>query len=273
MKHPVSLVIAAKNCEDRIEGTIRPWAGLVEEIIVVDEESSDLTAERARNLGAKVIRQKAPDGNFDRNRKTGMEASTQPWILYLDTDERPNAELLLEFENFFKDPQKLHEVSGVRIPNDFYFLGTKLRYGIYRKSAGEIRLFKRDAYQYSCEQGLHRGVLVKERVIDFKNSYRHFNVNTLSEWFMKTNQYTEIDALAASGPAASAFKTVWLAIRFFIKHYFFRQGFRDGTAGFLAVVYFSFYHFTQNFKIWEKQQLKSKVLEQDYLNPISIPKR
>ena len=90
---------------------------------------------------------------------------------------------------------------------------------------------------------------------------------------MKTNQYTEIDALAASGPATAPFKTVWRAIRFFIKHYFFRQGFRDGTVGFLAVVYFSFYHFTQSFKIWEKQQLKSKVLEQDYLNPISIPKR
>ncbi len=271
--YPVSLVVAAKNCEDRIEGTIQPWLGLVSEIIVVDELSQDRTAMFAETMGAKVISQAAPDENFDRNRKVGMQKSSQPWILYLDTDERPTPELLKEFCDFFEDEIKVKAFAGVRIPNHFYFLGKKLSHGIYNPKSAEIRLFKRDRYQYPCEEGLHRGISVTGDLYLFDHAYAHFNVNTLSEWFIKTNQYTEVDALAFTGRPSPPFTIVFRALKFFFKQFVIKQGFRDGVHGFLSVTYFMLYHFTLGFKIWEKHLLKTKKLERDYLRPIPIPKR
>ncbi|MBC7397757.1 MAG: glycosyltransferase, partial [Bdellovibrionales bacterium] len=270
---PVTLVIAAKNCEDRIEGTIKPWLGRVEAIMVVDEMSSDQTAGRARSLGAEVIVQAAPGENFDRNRKAGMLKAKTPWILYLDTDERPTPALLSEFSEFFANAEANADdkeavaprVQGVRIPNDFYFLGKKLTRGIYNPKSAEIRLFRRESYDYPCEEGFHRGISVRGEVVRFKNSYRHFNVNTLSEWFIKTNQYTEVDALAHQGQPAQPRTLVWRAFKFFCKYYGIKQGFRDGVHGFLSVTYFMLYHFTLGFKIWEKQLLKTKKIEEDYL--------
>ena len=272
-KLPISLIVAAKNCEDRIEGTLSPFASLVSEMIVVDDESTDRTAEKAKALGAKVWVQKAPDGNFDRNRKAGMELASAPWILYFDTDERPTRELLNELEQFFENPSAHEGIDGVRIPNAFYFLGTELKHGIYNPNSAEIRLFRKGAFEYPCEAGFHRGILIKGKVVSFQHAYRHFNVNTLSEWFIKTNQYTEVDAAQSSEMPKTAKAIVWRACRFFFRHYVIKQGFRDGVPGFLSVFYFTLYHFTLQFKIWEKHALQSKALEAEYLHPISIPKR
>lgn len=270
---PLTLVVAARNCEDRIEGTLTPWLRCVSEIIVVDEESSDKTAEVAQSLGAKVMIQAAPGGNFDRNRKAGILEARFPWVLYLDTDERPSPELILEIKSFFENEKSLASVSGVKISNEFYFLGKKLNHGIYNAKSAEIRLFKKDAFSYPCEEGFHRGVSVSGQVHRFKNSYRHFNVNSLSEWFIKTNQYTEADAQAFQGTSERPLKLIWKAYLFFLKHYIWKQGFRDGVHGFLACTYFSLYHFTLGFKIWEKSFLRTKELEIDFLKPIPLTKR
>ncbi len=46
----LSVVIAARNCADRIEGTVRPWLGLAREVIVVDQMSEDGTDLRAEAI-------------------------------------------------------------------------------------------------------------------------------------------------------------------------------------------------------------------------------
>ena len=270
---PVTLVVAAKNCEDRMSGTLSPWKSWVAEMIVVDQLSNDETVKRAEAEGAKVFSREAPNKNFDLNRKFGFEQVTTPWILYLDTDERPTPELIQEMDAFFSSLESKTQVMGVQIPNEFYFLGRKLRYGIYNSRSAEIRLFRKDAYLYACEEGFHRGVEVKGEVVRLKHAYRHFNVNTLSEWFIKTNQYTEVDALAYQGKLRSALAIVFRFEIFFYKHYFFKRGFLDGLQGFLSVLYFGLYHFTLDFKKWEKAYLKTKALEVDYLKPIAIPER
>lgn len=260
----LSVIIAAKNCADRIEGTVRPWL-FAFEVIVVDQRSTDGTAEKAAALGARVIRRDPPGGNFDLNRKHGLEQARGEWLLYIDTDERPTPELLEELRAFLTAPPAL--VSGVKIPNEFYFLGGALRHGIFNARSAEVRLFKQGAWHYPCEDGYHRGVSVTEgQVARFKHPYKHFNVNGLSEWFLKTNQYTELDA----SPAKTR---TWGALldftRFFLRHYFWKRGFLDGWRGFLACWYFGMYHFTLSAKSWERAQLEHAQLERDYLAPLA----
>jgi glycosyltransferase involved in cell wall biosynthesis len=264
----LSVVIAAKNCADRIAGTVQPWLW-AHEVIVADQMSTDDTAGVATRAGAKVWRNDPPGGNFDVNRKLAMSRATGQWILYIDTDERPTEALIEELKAFLAAPPA--SVSGMRIPNDFYFLGGPIKHGIYNRRHAEIRLVRQGLWFYPCEEGFHRGVTVKSGEVGrLHQSYRHFNVNGLSEWFLKTNQYTELDA------APSRISTWGALIRFklfFFKHYFWKLGFLDGWRGFLATWYFGMYHFTLAAKSWEKAQLSSGTEGKDYLKPLPPPGR
>ena len=95
----ISVVIPALNEEEPIAEVIRAIpARLVTEIIVVDNGSSDRTAERAQGAGARVVRQ--PARGYGRACRAGVEAVSPlaDVVVFLDGDgsDRPEAmELLL----------------------------------------------------------------------------------------------------------------------------------------------------------------------------------
>lgn len=278
MSSTLSVVIAARNCSERLEATVNPWKEIALEIIVADQMSTDATPQLAQQLGCKLMRNDPVGGNFDLNRKQAMLQAKADWILYIDTDERPTPELIAEIRAFLIKPLDESAPNGVRIPNQFYFLGKALKHGIFNRRSAEIRLVRSGRWDYPCESGFHRGVSVKGKVIRFENSYKHFNVNSLSEWFIKTNQYTEHDAeqqAAANLDAknVTTYGAFFYAFLFFIRHYFIKLGFLDGFHGLVAVFYFMLYHLTLRIKIWERIQRRKLHEGQDYLKSIELPKR
>jgi hypothetical protein len=182
--------------------------------------------------------------------------------------------------------QSSNDVVGVKIPNQFYFLGQALRHGIFNPRSAEIRMVKKGEWSYPCEDGFHRGLSVNGKVMRLQNPYKHFNVNTLGEWFLKTNQYTEHDSAKwlqtnRSHQSASTqkhlrlrtYSAYWVAFRFFIRHYFLKLGFLDGFRGLVATTYFMMYHLILQVKIWEKATLQTLKEEKDYLKPLETPFR
>ncbi len=85
---PVSVVIPAYNSEEFIGEAIRSALAQtlpVSEIIVVDDGSTDQTAEVAAKLGASVIRQE--HGGISAARNAGIRAAKYDWIAFLDADD------------------------------------------------------------------------------------------------------------------------------------------------------------------------------------------
>jgi glycosyltransferase involved in cell wall biosynthesis len=85
---PVSAVIAAYNAEAFIAETIesvRAQTLPVAEILVVDDGSTDSTAEIARGMGARVISQENRGLAATRNRC--VREASQPWIAFIDSDD------------------------------------------------------------------------------------------------------------------------------------------------------------------------------------------
>lgn len=85
---PVSVVIPAYNSEEFIGealASVRGQTMSVSEIIVVDDGSSDRTAELAEQSGAFVIRQK--HGGISVARNAGIRAAKHEWIAFLDADD------------------------------------------------------------------------------------------------------------------------------------------------------------------------------------------
>ena len=87
---PISVVIPAFNRERLLRQAVdsvraqRPWRPA--EIIVVDDASTDGTAELAEALGVRVVRHEETHGAAGA-RNSGFRAASQPWVALLDSDD------------------------------------------------------------------------------------------------------------------------------------------------------------------------------------------
>jgi len=99
----VSVVIPAFNEERLLSQTLQQVKlalaafaslGWESELIVCDNNSTDRTAEIARAAGAQVVFE--PVNQIARARNCGAEAATGDWLLFIDADSQPSAELLAE---------------------------------------------------------------------------------------------------------------------------------------------------------------------------------
>lgn len=95
----ISVVVPARDEAERIGPLLDAVVGApgVTEVIVVDDGSTDLTAELARSAGARVVTgaEHPPDGWAGKAwaLQQGIEAARTRWVVTLDADTRPSAEL------------------------------------------------------------------------------------------------------------------------------------------------------------------------------------
>jgi len=99
----ISIIIPAFNEEKLILETIRKVGAAVSafrkldweaEIIVCDNNSTDRTAELAREAGAKVVFE--PINQISRSRNCGAAAATGEWLIFVDADSHPSEGLLAD---------------------------------------------------------------------------------------------------------------------------------------------------------------------------------
>ncbi|EKD79705.1 MAG: glycosyl transferase family 2, partial [uncultured bacterium] len=97
----LSVALAVYNEESNIADCLESIKGIASEIIVVDGESSDRTAQIAKHLGATVI--STPNlSNFHINKQKAIDACTGDWILQLDADERVSSMLAKEIKKIIE---------------------------------------------------------------------------------------------------------------------------------------------------------------------------
>ena len=84
-KVPISCFIISKNEGDRIARTIRSVRPWVDEVVVIDAESSDDTVSVALAEGCRVITQ--PWLGFGPQKRFGEDQCRNDWVFNLDADE------------------------------------------------------------------------------------------------------------------------------------------------------------------------------------------
>jgi len=82
--HTVSVVIPCYNEEDGIRVTLADMPALVDEIVVVDNNCSDCTAQVAADMGARVV--KEPKPGYGAALKAGFSAATGDFLVVMDGD-------------------------------------------------------------------------------------------------------------------------------------------------------------------------------------------
>ncbi|GAB4380506.1 MAG: hypothetical protein Kow0042_30640 [Calditrichia bacterium] len=84
---PISLCMIVKNEEKFLAGCLESVRDVVGEMVVVDTGSTDGTVEIAQRYSAKVFHYEWKD-DFAAARNFALRHCSQPWILFLDADER-----------------------------------------------------------------------------------------------------------------------------------------------------------------------------------------
>jgi glycosyltransferase involved in cell wall biosynthesis len=242
----VTAVIAAHNESANIEACIASveWT---REVVVVENDSSDDTIDRARAAGATVISPKFTTIGAARNK--GIERAKSKWIFVLDADERCTPELADEIRTVVAEPGAR---SAFRVPRRNYFLGKEIRHGGWG-SDKPIRLFRREL-RYNTSL-VHEHVDVTDGTIgEVRNRLLHYTYTSLDQYFEKFDRYSRwwAEQNFAKGRRGSAAAVLFKPPAKFVGMYLLKGGFRDGARGLVLACLAAASVMAKYARLWER---------------------
>jgi glycosyltransferase involved in cell wall biosynthesis len=253
---PVTVIVAARNEAANLPRCLESLRS-AGEVYVIDSQSSDETVEIARAYGAKVV-QFHYHGGWPKKRQWALD--TLPlacnWVFLVDADEALTPELEQEIRQAIQNPAVRGYYVGLRM----YFLGRELRHSgasfyklsLFRRGKGHFECRLKDQDNSMCDMEVHEHVVVEGHTAKLRNPLRHHNVDSLSRYIQKHDEYSNWEARvwfqgeASSELPASPFGTQaqrrrWLRkkffgipgspVLFFLYKYVVRLGFLDGVPG------------------------------------------
>jgi glycosyltransferase involved in cell wall biosynthesis len=281
---PLSIIIPVRNEAHNLPRCLESLKS-VGEIFVIDSQSSDDTGAIARSYGAQVV-QFHYHGGWPKKRQWAMDTLplAYEWTLLLDADEVLTPELAQEIQEAIRDPR----IDGYYIVLQMHFLGRQLRHSggnlrklsLFRKGLGrfECRLQDQDASMADME--VHEHVVVKGATRNLIHPLVHHNIESLSRYIQKHNEYSNWEARVWLDPGSTksernkddediqpslwgtqAQRRRWLKryflgvpgspFAFFIYKYIWSLGFLDGVPGLIYCAMQGIQFFHVKAKIYE----------------------
>ena len=232
----ISVVISAFNEEKNIKDCLESvkWA---DEIILVDNSSTDKTVDIAKKYTAKIY--KRPNlVMLNKNKNFGFTKATGEWILNLDADERVSEELAKEIKLKIKN----NNIFGYFMPRKNIIFGKWIEHGLWWPDY-QLRLFQRGKGKFAC-QHVHEKIQVKGKTAKLKSPLIHYNYQTVSQFIQKMDRiYTEneVENLERAGKKIAWFDAIRMPARDFLSVFFAREGYKDGLHGLVLALLQSFY--------------------------------
>ncbi|MDM8553359.1 glycosyltransferase family 2 protein [Desulfococcaceae bacterium HSG7] len=252
---PTLGVVAISYNEERDMGAfidhLLPW---VDEIIIVDDGSSDRTAEIAMNGGPKVkfiVSPRNENEYFSHQRNKGIAASSSEWLLHMDIDERVTPELAGEIRAAIQNESK----DAYRYRRLNYFLHRPMRGGGWQ-DWNHVHLAKRKILKFNGMY--HEACLVDapaERIGQLKAKMWHLNDESYKERMEKSVMYCQEQAvrLSDNGVKMRWWNLLLLPLIEFVRKLIKKRGYKDGTLGLLFALHSGCAMFRACALVWDKQ--------------------
>ena len=250
-KAPVSVVIIAKNEEQRLEDCLKS-AAFAEEIVVVDDYSTDRTVEIAKKYTDKVFQRKMDIEG--RHRNYAYEKASQNWVLSLDADERVTPELAESIAQATQENKNHHVCYAIPIRT---FIGKRWIKGAGYYPAAKTRLFRKGQFRYE-EARVHPRVIYEGSCGILSGDILHYSCKDLEQWIGKFNRETtlEADKWIQDGRKVSLAKQLRKTVDRFLKNYFLKGGMKDGFYGYLMSAFHGLYQLFAYAKYREMKERK-----------------
>lgn len=253
MKHKLSIVISAYNEESKLESCLQSskWA---DEIIVVDNSSTDNTAQIAKKYTKKVYSQQNNPLKIDIQKNTGFEKATGDYILSLDADEEVSPELRKEIEELLG---KEVLIEGYLIPRKNIIFGkTMENSGWYPDH--QLRLFKKGKGGFKTET-VHQGISVEGDKEYLSEHLIHHNYENISQFIQKNMiiyAKNQASALIKNNYDLKPGDLIKIPSKEFLSRFFGRKGYRDGLHGLFLSLLMAASHLVILAYVWEKEGFK-----------------
>jgi glycosyltransferase involved in cell wall biosynthesis len=246
----LSIVVIAKNEEERIEACLKSCR-FGDELIVIDNGSTDRTVEVSKKAGARVINFHSDD--FAKIRNKGMEEAKGEWVLYVDSDER----VLKPLQDEIRELAAGTGYAAFALSRINIIFGQKVNYGPYKKD-WMIRLFKKSEFE-SWVGKVHEYGKFKGELGYSKNSLLHLTHRDLDHFMQKALDWSKIDAklrFDARHPRMTKIRFIRILLSESLNQLIKREGLFGGTVGFIdsTLQIISFY--LTYIRLWQMQQPK-----------------
>ena len=250
---PVSVVIITKNEEERIEACLKSVAGWADEIVVVDDESTDRTREIVQKYTDRILTRRMDIEG--RHRNWAYAQAKNAWVLSLDADERLLDELKEEIDRVLPSA----EYPAYTIPRRNYIGDYWVKWGGQYPSA-QVRLFQKSKFRYE-EEEVHPRVRIEGNTCGhLTKDMLHYSYKDFGHFLSKLNGQTTLEAkkmLRAKKPMTFG-RAFWRTGDRFWRTYFRKKGHKDGFIGFMVAYFASLYQIISYAKFWEMKRNQEK---------------
>jgi glycosyltransferase involved in cell wall biosynthesis len=236
----ISVAMATFNEEDNIKRCLDSVAKWVDEIVIVDGQSTDHTVSLARSYPHVRIISTPNLQMFHVNKQMAIDACKFDWILQLDTDEVISDDLKnIIIKTINRNPSE----NGFWINRQNFFLGKFLtKGGIYPDPT--IRLYRRGFGSLPCKD-VHEQANIIGKVGHLHSDLLHYSDPTFSRYLLRNDRYTSL--LAADLQSKNITINFGNFLKYFIflpTYWFFlayivHRGYVDGFPGFVFAWYSS----------------------------------
>lgn len=250
----ISATIITRNEASRIRPCLDSlkW---VDEIVVLDSNSTDDTVKICREYTDKVFETDWP--GFGIQKQRAVDLASHQWILSIDADERVSEELKKEIQQTIGDSSK----SGYFLPRLSYLCDQPVRHcGWYPDYI--VRLFKKEKGRFTQDL-VHEQIVVDGELGRLKNHLLHYSYEDFKQFIQKFNHYSSLGAIAGAraGKRAGVFKAFVRGIIAFFKIYVFKMGFLDGSTGLIVAVSAFESSYYKYIKLWHINKNPNELME------------
>jgi hypothetical protein len=250
MKPSLTAIIIAKNEEEMIANCLETlrWC---DEIMVINNDSSDATVGIAHRLGARVF---TVSGSFAEVRNEGLRRAKTEWVLYIDADERVTPALADDIRQAMDKAD--HMAYAVRRENILY--GSLIKHGGWADD-WVVRLFNRKALKTWAGE-IHEHAEVDGSEGRLTQPLVHLTHRSITAGLAKTIEWTPLEAkqLYEAGIAPVTF---WTLLRKgsmeVVRRSFFKKGYKDGQVGWVETFVQAINRMLVYMQVWELQQKPS----------------
>jgi glycosyltransferase involved in cell wall biosynthesis len=224
----LGVLVITRNEEANIRRCLDSVA-FADQVVVVDSESTDRTAEIARTSGAEVHVRPWP--GFAAQKAFALAELRTEWVLWIDADEEVSTALRHDIEAVLHAPS---DAAGFRVPRMVRYLGRWIRHGGWYPDP-KLRLFRREAGRFD-DRLVHEGVEVDGPIRTLDGPLYHYPYRDREHHARKIEQYARLAAeqIERDGRRPTVVDLLLRPPVRFLRMWVLKCGFLDGRPGFVA---------------------------------------